>query len=106
ANAGGLSFRCIFATSEALIYPPQAESRRGTAASARDAPRRRISTSSAPCAGALKRSADRPGVAGVQELREVALALLAARALELLLHQAVVGGAVHVAEDADRRGPV
>ena len=53
-----------------------------------------------------RRSADRPGVAGVQQLAEVALALLLARACELFVHQSVVDRALDVAEDADRRRAV
>src|SRR6266567_5086181 len=51
-------------------------------------------------------SADLPGVARVQELLEVAAALLDGATLDLLGHQLVVDRPVHVAEHADRGGPL
>ena len=52
------------------------------------------------------RLADRPGLAAVQQRREIALAALLGRRRDLLGHQLVVDRAAHVAEDADRRAAV
>src|SRR5262249_38798293 len=51
------------------------------------------------CPGRL---ADRPGVAGVEELAQVAFALLLLCRRDLLGHQLVVDRTFDVAEDADR----
>src|SRR5207249_4077218 len=51
-------------------------------------------------------STDRPGIARVEELAQVAFALLAPGGLELLFHQPVVDRAVHVPEYADRGRPM
>src|SRR3954469_16375083 len=105
ANALGLSSRCWFATSRAVTFPPH-PGRMTTASKGRKARRRRSTRTYVGRAAGRLDSVDRPGVAGLEEAFEVALALVGACALELLFHLAVVHRALDVAEDADRGRPV
>lgn len=104
--AGRLSGRCSWQPTSALSLAP------GPVPSIREGLRLSEIRADAAFADGEKSTATRvvcavgaldlPGIAGVEELAELALALLALRRLDLLRHQGVVDRTLDRSEDPDR----